>query len=134
VIRAMVRRAVLLAAVFAAVLTPVPCLGQTPKPLLAKATQQLPAEMLGLLAQKKMPKTSPIVLRIFKEESELEVWKQDTSGRFQILKTYPICRWSGDLGPKFYAGDRQAAARHGPLNPDPRVLTPIPKSGKICNP
>src|SRR5262249_1648440 len=42
-----------------------------------------------------------------KEEAELEVWKQDTTGRFQILKTYPICRWSGDLGPKLQEGDRQ---------------------------
>src|SRR5262249_22637891 len=27
---------------------------------------------------------------------------------FQILKVYPICRWSGDLGPKLEEGDRQA--------------------------
>ena len=64
--------------------------------------------MLSLLEQKKMPKDSPILVRIFKEESELEVWKQDTTGHFQILKVYPICRWSGDLGPKVHEGDRQA--------------------------
>ena len=55
-----------------------------------------------------MPKHSPILVRIFKEESELEVWKQDTTGHFQLLKIYPICRWSGDLGPKMHEGDRQA--------------------------
>ena len=55
-----------------------------------------------------MPKESPILVRIFKEESELEVWKQDTTGRFALLKTYPICRWSGELGPKIKEGDRQA--------------------------
>ncbi len=55
-----------------------------------------------------MPKRSPILIRIFKEESELEVWKQDTTGRFELLKVYPICRWSGDLGPKVSEGDRQA--------------------------
>src|SRR4029079_4357991 len=27
--------------------------------------------------------------------------------RFHILKTYPICRWSGDLGPKVQESDRQ---------------------------
>ena len=43
-----------------------------------------------------------------KEEAELEVWKQDASGRYALLKTYPICRWSGDLGPKIKEGDRQA--------------------------
>ena len=47
-------------------------------------------------------------MRIFKEEAELEVWKQDTTGHFQLLKIYPICRWSGDLGPKMHEGDRQA--------------------------
>ena len=51
---------------------------------------------------------SPILVRIFKQEAELEVWKQDRSGRFALLKTYPICRWSGDLGPKVKEGDRQA--------------------------
>ena len=64
--------------------------------------------MLALLEQKGMPKDSPILVRIFKEESELEVWKQDTTGHFQLLKVYPICRWSGDLGPKVKEGDRQA--------------------------
>ena len=29
-------------------------------------------------------------------------------GQFALLKTYPICRWSGDLGPKKKEGDRQA--------------------------
>ena len=113
----MARRA-LIAAAFAAGLTPVTCLGQGTKPLPAKATQELPAELLALLDRKKMPKNSPIVLRLFKEESELEVWKQDTSGRFQILKTYPICRWSGDLGPKFYEGDRQAPEGFYSITPE----------------
>jgi murein L,D-transpeptidase YafK len=25
-----------------------------------------------------------------------------------LLRTYPICRWSGELGPKIKEGDRQA--------------------------
>jgi murein L,D-transpeptidase YafK len=106
-IRATVLRALVLMAVFAAGLTPVTCLGETANPLPAKATRELPPELLALLRQKKMPKYSPIVMRVFKEEAELEVWKQDTSGLFQLLKTYPICRWSGDLGPKLQPGDRQ---------------------------
>ena len=55
-----------------------------------------------------MDKESPILVRLFKEESELEVWKQDRTGHFALLKTYPICRWSGELGPKIKEGDRQA--------------------------
>jgi murein L,D-transpeptidase YafK len=73
-----------------------------------KASKALSPQMLTLLDQKRMPKESPVLLRIFKEESELEVWKQDTSGHFELLKVYPICRWSGDLGPKVNEGDRQA--------------------------
>ena len=34
--------------------------------------------------------------------------EEDTTGHFQIVKTYPICGWSGDLGPKLHEGDRQA--------------------------
>ena len=70
--------------------------------------KELSPEMLALLEQKNMPKDSPILVRIFKEESELEVWKQDTTGRYELLKVYPICRWSGELGPKKVEGDRQA--------------------------
>ncbi|WP_083206496.1 L,D-transpeptidase family protein [Stappia indica] len=55
-----------------------------------------------------MSMTSPIMLRIFKEESTLEVWKQTRSGRFALLETFEICKWSGELGPKIKEGDRQA--------------------------
>ena len=57
------------------------------------------------------------LIRVFKEESELEVWKQDTSGRYALLKVYPICRWSGDLGPKVKEGDRQAPEGFYPITP-----------------
>jgi murein L,D-transpeptidase YafK len=107
-IRTTVLCALVLTVAFAAALTPVTCLGANSNRLPAEATKKLPPELLSLLRQKKMPKHSPILVRIFKEEAELEVWKQDTTGRFQILKTYPICRWSGDLGPKLQEGDRQA--------------------------
>jgi murein L,D-transpeptidase YafK len=111
-IRATVVRALVLTAALAAALTPVTwpvtCFGEDSNPLPAKATKELPPGLLALLRQKKMPKHSPIVVRIFKEEAELEVWKQDSSGHFQLIKTFPICRWSGDLGPKLHQGDRQA--------------------------
>jgi murein L,D-transpeptidase YafK len=83
-----------------------------------KAMKELSPQMLSMLDQKKMPKDSPILVRLFKEESELEVWKQDTTGRFQILKVYPICRWSGDLGPKVREGDRQAPEGFYTITPD----------------
>ena len=55
-----------------------------------------------------MSETSPIFVRIFKEESKLEVWKQQGTGKYALLKTYDICKWSGVLGPKTKEGDRQA--------------------------
>jgi murein L,D-transpeptidase YafK len=111
-------RALVLAAALSLGLTPVICLGENAKPLPAKATKELPSELLSLLRQKKMPKYSPIVIRVFKEEAELEVWKQDTSGLFQLLKTYPVCRWSGDLGPKQWEGDRQAPEGFYTITPE----------------
>jgi murein L,D-transpeptidase YafK len=74
----------------------------------ARALRPLPAELAAEIEKKNMPKESPILVRIFKEEAELEVWKQDANGQFALLKTYPICRWSGELGPKVKEGDRQA--------------------------
>jgi murein L,D-transpeptidase YafK len=79
-IGATVLRALVLAAAFSAGLTPVTCLGENSNGLPTKATKELPPELLSLLRQKKMPKYSPIVVRVFKEEAELEIWKQDTTG------------------------------------------------------
>jgi murein L,D-transpeptidase YafK len=73
-----------------------------------KHLQPISLPTLALIDQKGMDKNSPILLRIFKEESELEIWKQNRDGKFALLKTYPICRWSGELGPKVREGDRQA--------------------------
>lgn len=49
----------------------------------------------------------PIFMRIFKRESELELWVRH-GDRFKLFATYPICRWSGRLGPKLKEGDRQS--------------------------
>lgn len=76
--------------------------------LSARALAPIPPKLLAEMERKNMDKDAPILVRIFKEESELEVWKKDRSGRFALLKTYPICRWSGELGPKLREGDRQA--------------------------
>src|SRR6266850_1921269 len=74
----------------------------------AKANQPVPAKLIAEMTAKDMDLQSPMLVRLFKQEAELEVWKQDRSGRFALLKSYPICRWSGDLGPKVREGDRQA--------------------------
>jgi murein L,D-transpeptidase YafK len=99
------------------------CYGEEGYQLPTRAMKELSPEMLAMLDQKNMPKDSPILVRVFKEESELEVWKQDTTGQYQLLKVYPICRWSGELGPKKAEGDRQApegfyAITPGLMNPN----------------
>ena len=115
-------RALVLSAAFAGALTPVRCLSEDGNQLPENAAKEPSSELLSLLRQKKMPKHSPIILRVFKEEAELEVWKQDATGHFQILKTYPICRWSGDLGPKLHEGDRQTP--EGFYTITPKLMNP----------
>src|SRR5262249_45349557 len=100
-------RALLASAAIAAGMTLAGC-GSGPPVTSGRHMQPLSERMLARLESKNMEKESPILMRIFKEEAELEVWKQDDSGRFALLQTYPICRWSGELGPKFKTGDRQA--------------------------
>src|SRR3990172_7954921 len=76
------------------------CLGFGGSDDIMPAMKQLPPATQVLLATKGMKAESPIFVRIFKEESELEVWKLKEDGRFYHFKTYPICAWSGTLGPK----------------------------------
>ena len=59
------------------------------------------------LAEAGLQRGMPVFIRIFKAEFELELWML-RDGRFQLFATYPICRWSGELGPKLREGDRQA--------------------------
>lgn len=49
----------------------------------------------------------PVFIRIFKEESLLEVWIRSGT-EYQHLKDYFICAYSGYLGPKLQEGDRQS--------------------------
>lgn len=74
----------------------------------AKALEPLPQATLSLMAARETNASAPILLRIFKKEAELEVWKMSRAGRYVLLKSFPICRWSGQLGPKRAQGDRQA--------------------------
>jgi murein L,D-transpeptidase YafK len=115
-IRALVR-ALLAPAAIAAALTLAGCYGEDGYQMPSRAMKELSPEMVTVLQQKNMPKDSPILVRLFKEESELEVWKQDTTGRYELLRVYPICRWSGDIGPKVKEGDRQAPEGFYPITP-----------------
>ena len=74
------------------------------------------------MSERDMEVGSGILVRVFKESRELEVWKQDRTGRYGLLKTYPICFYSGVLGPKKAEGDHQApegfyGVKLGQMNP-----------------
>ena len=58
------------------------------------------------LAEKGLAVGNPVLLRIFKAASELELW-MEKDGVFVHFATYPICHWSGTLGPKQREGDKQ---------------------------
>lgn len=65
------------------------------------------ARLDGRLAAAGLSAGTPLFVRVFKAESELEIWMLD-NGVFRLFATYPICYWSGTLGPKVREGDRQA--------------------------
>ena len=73
-----------------------------------KVEQPLSSRIVAEMQAKNMPRTSPIMIRIFKEEGVLEIWKAKADNRFDKLTSYQICAWSGKLGPKVKEGDRQA--------------------------
>ncbi len=68
----------------------------------------IPSATYTLMSEKGMSKDQPILIRSYKKESELEIWKRKATGEYALLKTYPMCRWSGQLGPKIREGDRMA--------------------------
>lgn len=89
----------------------------------AAASKPLPAETEAVLKAKLVADGSDLYIRIFKEESELEVWKARANGRYVHVQTFPICNWSGTLGPKQALGDHMApegfySLGHDSLKPD----------------
>jgi murein L,D-transpeptidase YafK len=100
-------RALITSAAIAAAVALAGCNGDDISPT-GRAMAPLSPQILAKIKAKNMDKYSPILVRVFKEEAELEVWKKNRDGQYALLKTYPICRWSGDLGPKKKEGDRQA--------------------------
>ena len=90
-----------------------------------KVEQPLPSRIVAEMQKKNMPRNSPIMIRIFKEEGVLEVWKAKADNRFDVIASYQICAWSGKLGPKVKEGDRQAP--EGFYNLTPAHLNPNSK-------
>jgi len=96
------------AMVVAAALTLAACGGIMPKSSSLRATQSLKQSTVNQLKSMGSSPGEAMLIRIFKESSELEVWKRTTAGTFKHFRTYEICAYSGTLGPKIKEGDRQA--------------------------
>ena len=60
------------------------------------------SELVGATA------SSSVLIRIFKQSKELELWRKTSDGSYAFVKMYEICAYSGELGPKKKQGDRQA--------------------------
>ena len=88
-----------------------------PSKISNKVEQPLPSKILAAMKAKGMERNSPIMIRVFKEEGVLEIWKAKTNNRFDKIAEYEICAWSGKLGPKVKEGDRQAPEGYYPLTP-----------------
>jgi murein L,D-transpeptidase YafK len=75
----------------------------------SSARSQQPISSATLAEMDKLDTTpsAPTIIRTYKKEAELEIWKMKSSGEYALLKTYPMCRWSGQLGPKKREGDMQ---------------------------
>lgn len=99
------------------------CNDSSMKDFSAVASKQLPDSILADMKAKGMMRNSSVMARIFKEEGKLEIWKAKTNGRYGLVASYDICKWSGKLGPKFTEGDRQApegfyTVRPAQMNPN----------------
>ncbi|UXI69801.1 L,D-transpeptidase family protein [Tahibacter amnicola] len=88
----------------------------------AAAAERVRPRLERDLAAKGLAFAAPVFLRIFKRERELELWVAGKGGRYALFRTYPICTFSGRLGPKTKQGDGQAPegfyrVARGQLNP-----------------
>jgi murein L,D-transpeptidase YafK len=72
-----------------------------------RSEQPISAATLAEMEKLDTTPSSPTLIRTYKKEAELEIWKMKSNGQYALLKTYPMCRWSGQLGPKKREGDMQ---------------------------
>lgn len=116
------RRALLAAALGAAIAPPEAAAGRAAADRAAQAEKAGAARLGPALAQAGPALGAPAYLRIFKAEAVLELWMEAPAGAYALVKSYPICAFSGRLGPKLREGDGQApegfyAVKPGAMNP-----------------
>jgi murein L,D-transpeptidase YafK len=111
-----------LAAIVVATLALAGCGGLLPKNSSLRAQQSVKQATVDKLKAMGSSPGQAMMIRIFKETNELEVWKRTTAGVFKHFKTYDICAYSGTFGPKIKEGDRQAP--EGFYNIGPAQMNP----------
>jgi murein L,D-transpeptidase YafK len=89
----------------------------------ARSQQPISSAVLAKMEALDTTPSSPTIIRTYKKEAELEIWKMKSNGEYGLLKTYPMCRWSGQLGPKKREGDMQVpegfySIAPGQMNPN----------------
>ncbi len=72
-----------------------------------RSLRPIPKDTLAQMDKMGSSETAPILIRTYKKEAELQIWKMKSDGQYALLKSFPMCRWSGQLGPKTHEGDRQ---------------------------
>jgi len=87
-----------------------------------RAAQRVTPLLQPLLEKADASIGAAVFLRAFKQEREMELWVKGSAG-WHLLKTYPICAWSGELGPKLAQGDRQTP--EGIYRVGKRQLNPV---------
>lgn len=88
-------------------LIPVPVMSETipTSDRAERAIQSVEPSLKAALEQKGLDYGAPIFIRIFKDPGVLELWVESSDGTFTRFKDYPICTFSGGLGPKLKEGD-----------------------------
>ena len=109
-------------AILVATLALAACGGLLPKNSSLRSQQSLHQTAINKLKEMGSSPGAPMMIRIFKESNEFEVWKQTSSGQFKLFNTYQICAYSGTFGPKIKEGDRQAP--EGFYNITPALMNP----------
>lgn len=71
------------------------------------AIERVEPDLKNRLRQRGLRYGAPVFVRIFKQSSQLELWIENDN-RFELFRTYDICTFSGNLGPKLRTGDLQS--------------------------
>jgi hypothetical protein len=74
------------------------CSSMVYAPKAAARTGTVRSSTVNKMEALNMDRAAPMLIRIYKEERTLEIWKQDWSGKFALLNSYPTANFQEILG------------------------------------